>query len=182
MPFNFKKLEIPEVILIQPKIFNDGRGFFVETYKKADFEEAGIKTSFVQDNHSKTVKKHTIRGLHFQKEPLSQAKLVRVIKGKILDIAVDIRPNSETFGRSVSREIDSEGKELIYIPEGFAHGFCTLEDDTEVMYQCSCNYSPDHEGGIIWNDSVLQIEWPTDEPTLSERDTKWGIFKELASE
>ena len=182
MPFNFKKLEIEEVILITPKIFNDGRGFFVETYKTSDFEEAGITERFVQDNHSKTVKKHTIRGLHFQKEPYEQSKLIRVLKGKILDIVVDIRPDSETFGKWVSIVLDAESKAMIYLPKGFAHGFCTLEDDAEVIYKCSKNYSPNHEGGIIWNDPFLEIEWPTNQPTLSERDKKWGSFKEINGE
>ena len=182
VPFNFEKLEIPEVILIKPKTFNDDRGFFVETYKETEFIEEGIKTRFVQDNHSKTVGKHTIRGFHFQKEPEAQAKLVKVIKGKILDVVIDIREGSKTFGKSVCVVIGSEKKEMIYIPKGFAHGFCTLEEDTEVIYRCSCNYSPENESGIIWNDPDIQVEWPTKEPILSLKDTQWGTLKEIQEE
>ncbi len=178
MPFNFKRLEIPGVILIEPTVLSDERGFFMEAYKYTDFAEFGIKERFVQDNHSKSVTKDVLRGLHFQKEPMEQAKLVRAIAGSIFDVAVDIRKNSPTYGKWISALLSAENKKMLYIPEGFAHGFCTLEDNTEVIYKCSDIYSAEYERGIIWNDKDINIQWPITNPVLSPKDQNWPFLKE----
>ncbi len=171
MPFEFLKTEIPEVVLIKQKVFKDDRGFFMETYKKSEFERAGIPTNFVQDNHSKSTK-YVLRGLHFQKEPFGQGKLVRCIRGKIFDVAVDIRKESPTFKRWVGFELTEENKQMLWIPRGFAHGFLTLSDEAEIIYKVSDNeYSPKSDAGIIWNDPEININWPIDrEPILSGKD------------
>ena len=182
MPFEFIKTEIPDVILIKPKVFQDERGFFLETYKKSDFEKAGIKAQFVQYNHSKSVK-GVLRGLHFQKKPFAQGKLVRCIRGKIFDVAVDIRKGSPTFGKWVGYELSEENRYILWIPEGFAHGFLTLSDEAEVIYKVSGGeYSPEHDAGIIWNDPDIDIKWPldhVDEIILSEKDKKLPFLKEI---
>ena len=167
----FIKTEIPEVVLVKPKVFKDDRGFFMETYKKSEFERAGITTNFVQDNHSKSTK-YVLRGLHFQKEPFGQGKLVRCIRGKIFDVAVDIRKESPTFKRWVGFELTEENKQMLWIPRGFAHGFLTLSDEAEIIYKVSDNeYSPKSDAGIIWNDPEININWPIDrEPILSGKD------------
>lgn len=178
MPFNFKKLEIPEVILIQPQAFIDQRGFFMETYKITDFTQFGIKEEFVQDNHSFSASKGVLRGLHYQKEPKAQAKLVRVIVGSIFDVALDLRKNSPNYGKWVSAILSSKNKAMLYIPEGFAHGYCILEDDTEVLYKCSQVYSSLHERGIAWNDVDINIKWPIENPVLSSKDSNYPKLKE----
>ncbi len=182
MPFEFIETEIPEVILIKPKVFADDRGFFMETYKRSDFEKYGIDTDFVQDNHSKSVK-GVLRGLHFQKEPFAQGKLVRCTKGKIFDVAVDIRKGSPTFGKWVGFELSEENKHIIWIPKGFAHGFLTLSDEAEVLYKVSGGeYSPEHDAGILWNDPDIGINWPLEgieEVILSEKDKKQPLLKEI---
>lgn len=169
MPFEFKKLEIPKVVLIEPEIFGDNRGFFTELYKKTDFLSMGINADFSQVNCSFS-EKNVLRGLHYQKNPFAQAKLVRVSKGKIFDVAVDIRKGSPSFGRWVSAELDSEKKNMLYIPQGFAHGFLTISNQAEIEYFCSCEYSKESEAGIIYNDPTLDISWPSKNPVLSERD------------
>ncbi len=180
MPFEFIKTEIPDVVLIKPKVFKDDRGFFLETYKKSDFEKAGIKAEFVQDNHSKSVK-GVLRGLHFQKKPFAQGKLVRCIKGKIFDVAVDIRKGSPTYGKWIGYELSEENKHILWIPEGFAHGFLTLSNEAEVIYKVSGGeYSPQHDAGIIWNDPDIGIKWPldqVDEIILSEKDKKLPFLR-----
>jgi len=173
MPFQFTKLEIPEVILIKPIVFSDNRGIFMETYKSTDFLEAGVKGNFLQDNYSKSAKKGTLRGLHYQKEPKAQSKLIRVIKGSVFDVAIDIRKNSPTYGKWVSVILSAENKEMLYIPKGFAHGLCTLEDDTEIVYKCTNEYSSEHNKGITWDDPIINIEWPAKKPILSKRDSSW---------
>ena len=173
MGFGFKRLEIPGVILIEPGVINDKRGFFMETYRYSDFAEFGIKERFVQDNHSKSIAKGVLRGLHFQKEPMGQAKLVRTIAGSIFDVAVDIRKNSSTYGKWVCATLSAENKKMLYIPKGFAHGFCTLKENTEVIYKCSDIYSVEYEGGIIWNDKDININWPIENPILSEKDSEF---------
>ncbi len=182
MPFEFIKTEIPEVVLIKPKVFKDERGFFMETYKKSEFERAGIPINFVQDNHSKSTK-YVLRGLHFQKEPFGQGKLVRCIKGKIFDVAVDIRKNSPTFKKWVGFELTEENKLMLWIPRGFAHGFLTLSDEAEIIYKVSDNeYSPKSDAGIIWNDPEVNINWPIKgEPILSGKDRKALLLAELLS-
>jgi len=177
MPFEFKKLEIPGIILINPKVFKDRRGFFMEVYKKSAFEKLGIKEP-VQINHSKS-KHNTLRGLHFQREPFSQAKLVRCIRGKILDVAVDLREKSPYFGRYLATELTEENKKVLYIPRGFAHGFLVLSNFAEVIYMVDNIYAPDYESGLIWNDPDVNIQWPVENPVLSEKDKKLPSLKEL---
>jgi dTDP-4-dehydrorhamnose 3,5-epimerase len=172
MPFTFKRLAIPEVVLIEPRVFEDDRGFFMETYKMADFVAAGIKEEFVQENHSRSAKR-VLRGLHYQNPPLAQAKLVRVVRGEIFDVAVDIRRGSPTWGKWVSVILSEEDKHILYVPEGFGHGFCVLSEMAEVVYKTTNVYSPECEAGIIWSDADLNIEWPVKEPILSEKDGKW---------
>lgn len=178
MPFEFKKLSIPDVILIKPKVFEDERGFFMETYKKEDFEKAGITGDFIQDNHSKS-KYGVLRGLHFQRMPYAQAKIVRCIKGVIYDVAVDIRKNSPHFGKYIGIILSEFNKYQLYIPRGFAHGFVVLSNEAEVFYKIDNVYAPNHESGIIWNDADINIQWPIDSPIISEKDKKWSTLAEL---
>ena len=182
----FKKIEtgIKDLFVVEPQIFEDSRGFFLESYNYNDFKEIGIENIFVQDNHSKSLK-GVLRGLHFQKGEYSQAKLVRVLKGAVLDIAVDLRKNSETFGRYFSIELSEKNKKMFFIPRNFAHGFLTLEDNTEFFYKCDNFYNPQSEAGIIWNDSDLNIEWNFEKYNIneskliiSEKDKKNISFKE----
>ena len=172
MPFEFKRLGIPDVILITPRVFTDERGFFIETYQKDDFAKAGITGEFVQQNHSKSVK-GVLRGLHYQKEPYAQAKLVRCLKGEIFDVAIDIRKNSPSFGKYVSATLSAENKNMLYIPRGFAHGFEVLSDEAEITYSIDNIYAKESESGIIWNDPSIKINWPIKSPILSEKDKKW---------
>lgn len=178
MTFEFKRLEIPEVILITPKVFIDERGFFMEIYQKEEFAKIGITGEFVQQNHSKSVK-GVLRGLHYQKEPYAQAKLVRCIKGEIFDVAVDIRKNSPTFGRYVSMALSEENKNMLYIPRGFAHGFEVISDEAEVIYSVDNIYSKESESGIIWNDYNIGIKWIIKTPVLSEKDKNWKEISNL---
>lgn len=160
--------ELGGVIVIEPRVFRDDRGFFAETYHAERYREVGIDVSFVQDNHSRSVK-DTLRGLHAQiRRP--QAKLVRVLQGAILDVAVDIRRGSPTFGKWISAELSSENFRQIYVPAGFAHGFCVLSETAEVEYKCSDLYDPSSELRLLWNDRDIGVEWPTTEPLLSEKD------------
>jgi dTDP-4-dehydrorhamnose 3,5-epimerase len=171
MPFEFQRTKIPGVVLIKPRVFEDDRGFFMETYKQSDFKEAGIDVSFVQMNHSKSTK-GVIRGLHFQKEPYAQSKLVRCIKGKIFDVAVDVRKDSEYFGKYVSAELSEENKQLLFIPKGFAHGFQVLSEEAEIEYLVDNEYAPEYENGIIWNDENINVEWPIDNLIVSKKDER----------
>lgn len=170
MPFEFEPQKIKDVILVKPKVFGDSRGFFMESYKKSDFFANGIDVEFNQDNHSKSTK-GVLRGLHYQANPYGQAKLVRCAKGRIYDVAVDIRPDSETFGQYVKVELSEENKHMLYIPVGFAHGFVALTDEVEILYKASGEYAPQADRGIIWNDKDINIDWNIDfEPLLSEKD------------
>ena len=178
MPFEFKRLEIPDVILITPKVFTDERGFFMETYQKEDFAKAGINGEFIQQNHSKSIK-GVLRGLHYQKEPYVQAKLVRCIKGEIFDVAVDIRKDSPAFGKYVSAILSEENQNMFYIPRGFAHGFEVISGEAEVVYSVDNVYSKESESGIIWNDQSIGIDWPIKKPILSDKDREWPNIKEL---
>ena len=178
MSFTFKKLKIPDVILVEPKLLSDDRGFFLESFKESDFASNGIDVKFVQDNISHSTK-DVLRGLHFQSRPKSQAKLVTAIKGEILDVAVDIRKNSPTYGKWVSEILSEDNHNLLYVPEGFAHGFCVLSKEADVYYKVSNEYSPKDEGGIIWNDSSLNIEWPISKPIVSSSDSQLPLFDNL---
>lgn len=180
MHFDFKRLEIPDVILVKPKVFDDKRGFFMETYEYSEFEQNGIDCKFVQDNHSKS-KKDVLRGLHYQLNPKAQGKLVRVLKGKIFDVAVDIRKDSPYYGKWVGCILSEENRGMIYIGPGFAHGFCVMSDMAEIMYKASNSYSSEHDRGIIWNDPEIGIKWPIKKPVLSEKDAGFPILSKADS-
>lgn len=175
-------LAISDVKLIRAKKFGDQRGFFSETYSKWVFDAAGLALNFVQDNQSLSAEVGTVRGLHFQTPPFAQDKLLRVTKGAVFDVAVDIRRNSPTFGQHVSAIISAADWNQILIPIGFAHGFCTLEPDTEVLYKVTNFYSPQHDRGLLWNDSDLGIAWPVevDKALLSDKDRKHPRLAELS--
>jgi len=177
MPFVFNKCEIPGLVIIESRAFTDDRGFFLESYKKSDFVKNGIDAEFLQDNHSLS-SKGVLRGLHYQKHPYTQAKLVRVIKGSAWDVAVDIRKNSPTYKKWIGVELSEENRRMFYIPEGFAHGFLALTDEVHLLYKCSNEYSPTHDAGIIWNDPELAIEWPVDKALLSDKDLVLPYLKD----
>lgn len=164
--------KISDVKLIRPRKHGDHRGFLSETFKKRDLEEAGTDLDFVQDNHSLSVSRGTVRGLHFQTPPFGQAKLIRVLKGAIWDVAVDLRRASPTFGSHVGAVLTAENWEQLLVPVGFAHGFCTLEPDTEIFYKLTNYYAPEYDTGILWNDPDLGIDWPVSgqDVILSEKD------------
>lgn len=166
------KLALRGPRLLAPVRHGDRRGFFSETWSRAAFAAAGIDCDFVQDNHSLSRVRGTVRGLHFQTPPFGQAKLVRVARGAILDVAVDIRRGSPSFGRHVAVELSARNWHQLFVPEGFAHGFCTLEPDTEVLYKVSAPYAPDHDKGLLWNDPALAIDWPVeaDDAMVSDKD------------
>lgn len=176
----YTPLDIPDIIEIQPKIFEDTRGHFFEFYHKKRFYDAGIQVDFVQDNQSSS-SKNVLRGLHFQAPPFAQAKLVRVLKGSVLDVVVDIRKKSSTYGKYLSVVLDDRKKNMLFIPEGFAHGFITMEDHTIFQYKCSNYYNKDSEDCILWNDSDLNIEWKIENPIISEKDKFGKVFKQFVS-
>lgn len=179
MPFEFIKTEIEDVIIVEPKVFGDNRGFFMESYKKSDFFNNGIKVEFNQDNHSKSTA-HVLRGLHYQIKPYSQAKLVRCSNGRIYDVAVDLRQNSKTFKKYVKVELSKDNKRMLFIPEGFAHGFVVLSDEAELLYKASGEYNPLADRGVLWNDKEINIDWEIDfEPILSPKDKEQKTLKEI---
>lgn len=169
--------EIPDVLLIEPDVYRDERGFFLESYQRDRFREAGIECEFVQDNHARSVRR-TLRGLHFQREP-GQAKLVRATRGRVWDVAVDIRPESPTFAQWVGRELSEENHRMLFVPVGFAHGYAVLSDVAEFQYKCSWFYLPDEEAGFRWDDPDVAVRWPVAEPLLSERDRTSPSLREL---
>ena len=175
-----RKTEFEGLLIIHPRLFRDARGYFFESYRENIFLEQGINISFVQDNESKS-EKHVLRGLHFQNPPHAQGKLVRVIRGAVLDVAVDIRRHSATYGRHLSIELSEENKTMLWIPAGFAHGFVTLENDTVFQYKCTDYYNRDSEGSIRWNDPDLNINWVITNPRVSEKDGTAPFFKDLKS-
>jgi dTDP-4-dehydrorhamnose 3,5-epimerase len=170
---------IPDVLLIEPKIFGDERGFFFESFNARAFEQAtGLKREFIQDNHSKSAK-NVLRGLHYQVPPKVQGKLVRVVQGEVFDVAVDLRKSSNTFGKWVGQKISAEKKQQIWIPPGFAHGFLTLSKTAEFLYKTTDYYSPEHERSLLWSDPVIGIEWPLDgTPILAAKDAMAKRFAE----
>ena len=173
----FIQLSIPDVILIKPTVFEDHRGYFMETYHIDKFNSGGIKCNFVQDNHARSVY-NTLRGLHFQvKYP--QAKLLRCLKGKVFDVAIDIRQDSPNYGQWVGEELSEENKYQLFIPEGFAHGYYVMSDTAEIIYKCSEIYHPEDEQGILWNDPDIGIEWPERDPILSEKDRTLSLLKKF---
>jgi dTDP-4-dehydrorhamnose 3,5-epimerase len=169
-------LAIPDVLLIEPEVFGDDRGFFFESFNQKKFEDAiGNKVNFVQDNHSKSVK-GVLRGLHYQLPPRAQGKLVHVIQGEVFDVAVDIRRSSPTFGKWVGEIISADNKKQIWIPEGFAHGFSVLSDTAEFLYKTTDFYSPEHEESILWNDKTIAVQWLGSDFILSEKDKYANLF------
>ena len=178
MPFKFKKLEIPAVVAIEATSFSDERGIFFEGFKESDFISNGIHAKFVQDNISHSIK-NVLRGLHYQKNPKAQAKLVIPIKGKIFDVAVDIRDDSPSFGKWVGEVLSEDNHKSMFIPEGFAHGFCVISEQADILYKVSNEYSSENERGIIWNDSSLKIDWPIDNPILAKRDEEYPMLNDI---
>lgn len=171
--------ELDGVLIVEPKVFGDNRGWFMETYSRRDFEDAGITAEFVQDNRSFSSKKGIIRGLHFQRNPMCQAKLLTCLKGEILDVAVDLRKDSPTYKKWISVKLTAENKKQIFIPKSFAHGFLTLTDDVEIMYKCDELYSPECDGGIRFDDPEIGVEWGVENPILSEKDKNAPYLKDI---
>jgi dTDP-4-dehydrorhamnose 3,5-epimerase len=168
--------DMEDLIRIQPKVFGDQRGFFLESYVSETFRNAGITTVFTQDNHSFSKDKGVLRGLHFQKPPFTQSKLIRVTQGTVYDVVVDLRKASSTFGQWRGFELSAENFSMLFVPAGFAHGFCTLSENTHVQYKVDAPYAPEHDSGIIWKDPALSIEWPVARPILSDKDMNLDAF------
>ena len=177
----FIETSLEGAYLIKPEVFQDERGFFLESYSKKVFAENGIDVDFVQDNHSLSLAKGTLRGFHFQNPPNEQAKLVRITRGKVYDVIIDLRKNSPTFGKWEGFELSGDNFRMLFIPSGFAHAYQTLEDDTEFMYKVDNFYAPESDSGIIWNDPDLAIDWPIKEAILSEKDNQLQNFKDFQS-
>jgi dTDP-4-dehydrorhamnose 3,5-epimerase len=175
-----QKTELDGVLIIEPDVFNDQRGYFFETYQRQRYADVGIRADFVQDNLSFS-KKGTLRGLHYQ-HPHDQSKLVQVIQGKVFDVAVDIRRGSPTFGKWVGRHLSDKNKKQIYIPKGFAHGFCVLSDTALFHYKCSDLYASECEGGVLWSDPDVGIDWPVALPTISEKDAGFTCLKDISED
>lgn len=180
MSLKTTRLEIPDLLLIEPRVFSDDRGFFLETYHRQKYEDCGITAAFVQDNHSYS-RKNTVRGLHYQRNH-PQGKLVYVLRGEIFDIAVDIRRSSPTFGKWVSVILNSEQKKQLYVPPGFAHGFCVTSETADVLYKCTDVYHPQDEYGVLWSDPRLGIPWPTNAPLLSQKDSQYPALENIPAE
>lgn len=174
------KTPIPDLLIVEPDVFNDQRGYFFEVYNQESYFNNNMNMQFVQDNESKSGK-NVLRGLHFQKPPFAQGKLVRVIQGKVLDVAVDIRKGSPTYGKYHSVELDAQSKRMFYIPEGFAHGFLTLEENTIFAYKCTNYYNKESEGSLLWCDETIGIDWNIENPVLSDKDKISPLFKDFIS-
>ncbi|MFN4202692.1 MAG: dTDP-4-dehydrorhamnose 3,5-epimerase [Tabrizicola sp.] len=172
---------LTDVLILTPRRFGDARGWFTETWNASRMAEAGLDLTFVQDNHSYSAAKGTLRGLHFQRPPRAQGKLVRCSRGAILDVAVDIREGSSTYGRWVAVELTADNGRQILVPKGFLHGFVTLTDDTEVQYKCTDFYSPDHDGAVRWDDPAIGIDWGIAAPILSEKDARAPLLAEIGT-
>ncbi len=177
MSLVFEPQTIPDVILVKPRVFKDDRGFFLEVYKQSEFTAGGIKELFVQDNRSRS-SRNTLRGLHYQKLPKPQGKLVSVVRGEIIDVAVDIRNGSPTYGQWVSALLNEENQHQLYVPVGFAHGFCVLSETADVSYKTTGEYSAEHDRGILWNDPAIGIDWSIHKPHLSPKDEKQPLLKD----
>lgn len=169
--------KLEDVKIIEPKVFHDNRGFFMESFNQKRFEEHGLSYDFIQDNHSLSLDKNIIRGLHYQLYPYDQTKLVRVITGAIFDVAVDIRQGSPTFGEWVGVTLTAKNHQMLLVPKGFAHGFCTLTSDTHIQYKVDNYYSVENDKGIFWDDPEFAIDWPTSEPILSDKDANQPLLK-----
>jgi dTDP-4-dehydrorhamnose 3,5-epimerase len=179
MPFTFHVTALPGVVIIEPKVMADDRGFFMETYKRSDFAAAGVTVAFVQENHSRSVQ-GTLRGLHGQRPPKAQGKLVRAIEGEVFDVAVDVRRDSPTFGRWVSVTLSAENRKSVFVPAGYVHGFCVVSPEAQVIYKTTDEYAPELEYGVRWDDPRLAIPWPVKTPLLSPRDSRWPSLDDLA--
>lgn len=175
---NIISTKLKGLIIVEPDVHGDIRGFFMESYSRAKFIELGIKHEFIQDNHSLSVETGVVRGLHYQLNPKAQTKLVRVASGAIYDVAVDIRKDSPTFGQWVGVIISEANKRQLLVPQGFAHGFCTIVPNTQVLYKVDEYYSPEHDRGILWSDPAIGIDWPTSKPILSDKDQKHPLLKD----
>lgn len=176
--FQFSPGPIPGLIMIQPKVFEDERGFFMEDYNQKVFADNGINIEFIQDNHAKSTR-GVLRGMHFQRDPMAQDKLVRVIVGEVYDVVVDIRPGSATYGQHFGVNLSAENKQIMLVPKGFAHGYQVLSETAEFVYKVSNYYSPENDAGILWNDPALGIQWPIDTPILSDKDQRHPRLSEL---
>ena len=179
---NFIKTEIEGLVIVEPKVFGDHRGFFMESWSERAFAEAGLNYTFVQDNHSSSTVKGTLRGIHFQRGDKAQAKLVRCVRGRVLDVAVDLRPGSPTYKKWVAVELSEENKRMVMIPRGFGHGFVTLTDKVEFLYKADNPYAPESEGGIRWNDPELNIDWGLQNPVLSDKDKVNPFLKDAVTD
>lgn len=178
MATTIQPLELEGIYLVRPRIFPDSRGFFFETFKESEFHNAGLKVHFVQENHSSS-SKGVLRGLHYQRAPKAQGKLVRVLSGAIFDVVVDMREESPTCGKWLGVELSAENRHQLYVSPGFAHGFCVLSDQAEITYLVTEEYSPGDEGGVAWNDPFINVSWPCQEPAVSDKDRQWGPFAPL---
>ena len=179
MPFKFKRFDdLPEIITVEPRGFDDERGWFMETYRKSAFSNQGIIEDFLQDNHSYSIGKGVLRGLHFQRQPAAQGKLVRCILGEVFDVAVDIRKGSPTYGRWVSADLSAENRQMIWIPVGFAHGFLTITNTAHVEYKVTAEYSSEQDRAIRWDDPAIGIKWPVQNPILSRKDAEAPLLKD----
>jgi len=179
MPFRFKRFdELPDIVIVEPEAVQDARGWFMETYKKSEFSNQGITEDFFQDNHSGSTVKGVLRGLHFQKQPAAQGKLVRCVVGEVFDVAVDIRRGSPTYSRWISAILSEVNRRMMWIPVGFAHGFLTTADVAEIEYKVTAEYSSAHDRAIRWNDPGIGIEWPVRNPMLSKKDAEAPFLKD----
>jgi dTDP-4-dehydrorhamnose 3,5-epimerase len=176
MPFEFKPLAIPGLVLVRPQVFGDNRGFFLELYKHSDFMREGITAHLVQDNYSRS-EQGVLRGMHYQKDPKAQGKLVMCMTGSIYDVAVDIRKDSPDYGKWVGVELTEENRQMLYVPPGFAHGFQVLSKTADVLYKCTEEYSPANDRGILWSDPDINIAWPLKDPVLSGKDTTHPLLR-----
>jgi len=180
LPFSFKRFdELPEVITVEPQVFDDERGWFMETYRKSEFSSQGMSEDFLQDNQSYSTGKGVLRGLHFQRQPAAQGKLVRCVVGEIFDVVVDIRKGSPTYGRWVSATLSAENRRMIWVPVGFAHGFLTVTNVAQVEYKVTAEYSSEHDRGIRWDDPAIGIKWPIQKPILSRKDAEAPLLKDV---
>ena len=179
---NFIKTKLDGVVIVEPKVFSDHRGFFMESYSKKVFEESGLFYDFVQDNHSSSTVKGTLRGIHFQRGDKAQAKLVRCARGAVLDVAVDLCPTSPTYKQWVAVELSEENKRQLLIPRGFGHGFVTLTDHVESLYKADNYYAPEADGGIRWNDPELGVDWGVENPVLSQKDENAPLLKDAVTD
>lgn len=177
MPFHFTPLDIPEVILIETEAFSDARGFFMELYRRSEFAAHGITDDFVHEGYSRSIR-GTLRGLHYQKPPKAQKKLVMAVRGEVFDVAVDIRRGSPTCGRWVAVRLAADDRRFLYIPEGFAHGFCVLTDEADLIYKMSAEFVPELDRGVVWNDQDIAIHWPIANPILSAKDAALPRLRE----